>query len=105
MDDINIPAHQPHLKVENSRIATVIRKDERDLIAVSCPYKLLPKEHMAALIDQPVAGKTFTKMGGEMNFITATLPSTESNWMEDHRRLFCHEAKVRTASVSVHHHD
>jgi hypothetical protein len=86
MDDIDIPAHQPQLKAENSQIGTVIRKDEFDPIEVSCPYKLLPKEHMAALVDQSVAGKTLAEMGVEMNFITATLLSTKSNWMEDHLR-------------------
>jgi hypothetical protein len=86
MDDINILAHKPHLKVENIRISTVIRKDELDCVAVSCSYKSLPKEHMAALVDQPVAGKTLAKMGVETNFITAAPPSTKSNRMEDHRR-------------------
>jgi hypothetical protein len=86
MDNIDIPAHQPHLKAENSRIGTIIRKDEFDSISVSCLYKLLLKKDKAALIDQTVAGKTFTKMGVETNFITAALLCTKSNWMEDHHR-------------------
>jgi hypothetical protein len=86
MDDIDIPVHQPHLKAENSQIGTVIRKDKFDCIAVSCLYKLLPKEHMAALVDQPVTGKTLAKMGVETNFITAAPPSTKSNRMEDRRK-------------------
>jgi hypothetical protein len=83
---INIAAHQPHLKTENSQIGTVIRKDEFDCVAVSCPYKLLPKEHMVALVDQPVAGKILAKMGVEINFITSALPSNKSNRMEDSHR-------------------
>ncbi len=86
MDDIYIPAHQTHLKAENSRIGTIRRKDEFDPIAVSCPYKLLPKEHMATLVDQSVTGKTLAEMGVETNFITAAPPSTKSNQMEDYHR-------------------
>ncbi len=102
MDDIGIPAHQPHLKSENSQTGTIIKKDQFDCVAVSYPYKLLPKEHMVALIDQPVAGKTFTKMGVETNFISAAPQSTKINQMEDCRRWFCHEAEVKTVSVSIH---
>jgi hypothetical protein len=86
MDDIDIPAHQPHLKAENSQIGTVVRKDEFDCVAVSCPCKLLPKKHMAALVDQLVTSKIPAKMGVETNFITAASPSTKSNRMEDRRR-------------------
>jgi hypothetical protein len=86
MDDINIPAHQPHSKAEKSWIGNIMRKDEFDCVAASCPYKLLPKEHMVALVDQPVANKTLTKVGVETNFINTALPSTKSNQIEDRRR-------------------
>jgi hypothetical protein len=81
MDNINIPAHQKHLKAENSWVSTVIRKDKFDCVAVSCPYKLVSKEHMAALVDGPVTGKALTKMRVKTNLVSARPPSTESNQM------------------------
>ncbi len=86
MDNINIPAHQPHLKAKNSWVGTFIRKDEFNCIAVGCPFKLLSKEHMAALVDCPVTGKTLAKMIVKRNLVSTGPPSTKSNWMKDSRR-------------------
>jgi hypothetical protein len=81
MDNIDIPANQPHLKAENSWVGTVIRKDKFDCVAVSRPYKSLSKEHMAALVDGPVTGKTLAKMRVKTNLVSVGPPSTKSNWM------------------------
>jgi hypothetical protein len=86
MDNIDIPAHQLHLKVENSWVGTVIRKDEFNCVVVSRPYKSLSKEHMAALVDGPVTGEALTKMRVKMNLVSTGPPSTKSNRMEDSRR-------------------
>ncbi len=102
MDNIDIPAHQPHLKVENSWVGTIIRKDEFDCIAVSCPYKSLSKEHMAAPVDGPVTGKALTKMRVKTNLVSVGPPSTKSNRMEDSCRWCCHKIEVRAALVCVH---
>jgi hypothetical protein len=85
MDNINIPAHQPHLKAKNSWVGTIIGKDEFNRVAVGCPYKSLSKEHMVALVYCPVTGKTLAKMRVKTNLISAGPPSTKSNRMKDSR--------------------
>jgi hypothetical protein len=81
MDNINIPAHQLHLKAENSLVGTTIRKDKFDCVAVSRPYKLLSKEHMVALVDELVTSKALAKMKVKMNLVSAGPLSTKSNQM------------------------
>jgi hypothetical protein len=78
MDNIDIPAHQLHLKAENSWVGTIKGKDEFNHIAVSRPYKSLSKEHMATLVDGPVTDEALTKMRVKTNLVSAGPPSTKA---------------------------
>jgi hypothetical protein len=49
--DIHIPAHEAHLQPKDSGIATIVRQDEFDSVAVRNPSKMLPKTHVAAFVD------------------------------------------------------
>ncbi len=45
-------------------------------IAVGDPHKSCAKKHIAILIESPIPSKTFTQMGVEAIFITATSLAT-----------------------------
>jgi hypothetical protein len=101
IDDVDIPTHKTHLQAQNGWVGTIIGKDEFNRITVSISHKALAKEHMAALVHCPITGEPFTKMRVEPNFISASAPGTECNWMKNSRRILSHKTEVRARAVRV----
>jgi hypothetical protein len=71
-------------------------------VTVHNPDKLLPKEHMAVLINSPVAGKTLEEVGVEANFISASLASSKSYRMDGGRGILHHKIEVGTQLICLH---
>jgi hypothetical protein len=93
VNDVNIPAHQAHLQTQDSRVATIIRKNEFDGIAVRNPNKLLPEDIMPDFVDTIITYKAFTQMKVQPYFVAAAFPSSEANWVEDRLRFLGHESE------------
>jgi len=60
--DIHIPAHEAHLQPKDGGITAIVGYDEFDSIAIRNPSKTLPKTHMAAFVDGPIARKAFAQV-------------------------------------------
>jgi hypothetical protein len=54
----------------------------------------LAKEHVAALVDGVITGKSLAKMGMKPYLVTAGSTRTEANGVENSRRALGHEQKT-----------
>ena len=63
VDDVAVPAHETHLEPQDGRVATLVRQDELDSVAVRHPHKLLTKDKWAYFVNGIVTSKALTKVG------------------------------------------
>ena len=77
MDDVHIPPHKTHLKPQNGRVATVVRQDEFDCIAIGYPNEAMAVAQVMAFVDRPVPSETFAEMGVQSCFVSSSSSRTE----------------------------
>jgi hypothetical protein len=62
VDNVNIPAHQAHLQMQDSRVAALIGQNELDGVTISHPHEALSKDVLTTLVDGIITRESLTKM-------------------------------------------
>jgi hypothetical protein len=82
MHYIHVPAHKPHLKMNNSWIGTFVRYNESNGLAICYPYESCAKKHVPVLVYGSIAGESLAKMGVKASLVSVTLTVAACNWSE-----------------------
>ena len=88
-----------HLELQDCRVATFVRQDELDSIAVRHPHKLLTKDVLAYFVNDVVARETLTEVGVQSSFVSASAASAKAYRMEVSLRFVCHEGESFTSEI------
>ena len=82
MLDVHVPAHEAHLQPKDCGVRAVVGKDEANCVAISDPEKPHAEAHVTILVDGPVPGESFAKVGMEACFVAACATAAERNRMQ-----------------------
>jgi hypothetical protein len=96
LEDIYVPNHKTHLKVKDSLIGSVVRKDKFDSITVSDPDESTTVAHVASFFHSPVPAKAFTEIGMKMLFIPSNTPGAKRDGVQ--HTAICFGEEVKTIS-------
>jgi hypothetical protein len=94
MDDVHVPTHQPHLQTRYSRVATFVGQDEFNGIRIGYPNKTLTQDVRMTFVDGLIPRESLTKMGVELNLVSASAASTKADWVQDSDGALCHEEEA-----------
>ncbi len=99
MDDVHVQTHQAHLQTQYSRVAAFVGQNELNGIRIGYPNKTLTKDVHTTFVDGVIPREPLTKMGVELNLVSASAASAKADWVQYSSGALCHEREAFSVQV------